>query len=574
MQIVLLLQQINLFFDFGPTVSRSGTQLPPFHCRLGDFLPFTGPAIKNVFPVYEGSGLDRLRQIFLQCRNTWCVRYINRITCEREIFVSLQEDVRMRTALLIIAIATFVLTLENRTLAVGAELPNIVLILADDMGIGDPGCYNSESKIPTPHIDRLASEGLRMTDMHSPSAVCTPTRYGLLTGRYCWRTRLKESVLFGYGTALIEPGRTTLASLAASQGYRTAVFGKWHLGLGAGEKTDYSKPLTPGPLSVGFDRFYGIPASLDMAPYVYVDNTRVVEAATEEIESSTYIRFGGKGYIVGGKIAPSFRHIDVMPVTTDKTVAFIHQQTHENPFLIYVPFSAPHTPWAPTARFTGKSDAGTYGDFTVMVDDAVGKILKALDQKDFSKNTLVIFTSDNGGHWLPQDIEQYKHQSNLHLRGQKADIHEGGHRVPFVVRWPGAIEPGTVRDQLGCLTDVFATVSSVLGRPLAWEEGEDSFSLLPLWQQNKAVRNAIVNHSGRGMFAIRRGPWKLILGLGTGGFTEPWWNIEPEEGEPAGQLYHLDRDMGEEDNVYQQHPEVVQSLTSLLDAFIETGRSR
>jgi arylsulfatase A len=455
-----------------------------------------------------------------------------------------------------------------------ATLPNIVLILADDMGVGDPGCYNPQSKIPTPNIDRLAREGLRMTDMHSPSAVCTPTRYGLLTGRYCWRTRLKESVLFGYGTALIEPARPTLASLLQGHGYRTAVFGKWHLGLGEGKKTDYSKPLAPGPLTVGFDRFYGIPASLDMAPYVYVDDTRVVEAATEEIASANYIRFGGKGYIVGGKIAPSFRHIDVLPVTTDKTVEFIDRQSAEKPFFVYVPFSAPHTPWVPTERYAGKSQAGPYGDFTVMVDDCVGQILEALERKGFKENTLVIFTSDNGSHWLPQDIKQYEHRGNLDYRGQKADIHEGGHRVPFVVRWPGQIEAGVTRHQLGCLTDVFATVASVIGKPLAWEEGEDSFSLLPLWQQDKAVRNAIVHHSGRGMFAIRRGDWKLILGLGTGGFTEPWGKIEPKEGEPAGQLYHLGNDLAEQDNVYLQHPEVVASLSGLLEDFMRTGRSR
>ena len=455
-----------------------------------------------------------------------------------------------------------------------ATLPNIVLILADDMGVGDPGCYNPQSKIPTPNIDRLAREGLRMTDMHSPSAVCTPTRYGLLTGRYCWRTRLKESVLFGYGTALIEPARPTLASLLQGHGYRTAVFGKWHLGLGEGKKTDYSKPLAPGPLTVGFDRFYGIPASLDMAPYVYVDDTRVVEAATEEIASANYIRFGGKGYIVGGKIAPSFRHIDVLPVTTDKTVEFIDRQSAEKPFFVYVPFSAPHTPWVPTERYAGKSQAGPYGDFTVMVDDCVGQILEALERKGFKENTLVIFTSDNGSHWLPQDIKQYEHRGNLDYRGQKADIHEGGHRVPFVVRWPGQIEAAVTRHQLGCLTDVFATVASVIGKPLAWEEGEDSFSLLPLWQQDKAVRNAIVHHSGRGMFAIRRGDWKLILGLGTGGFTEPWGKIEPKEGEPAGQLYHLGNDLAEQDNVYLQHPEVVASLRGLLEDFMRTGRSR
>ncbi len=468
----------------------------------------------------------------------------------------------------------FFIASVSLAIAAVAAPPNIVLILADDMGVGDPGCYNRDSKIPTPNIDRLAREGVRMTDMHSPSAVCTPTRYGLLTGRYCWRTRLKESVLFGYGTALIEPDRATLASLLQGHGYRTAVFGKWHLGLGDGEKTDYSKPLSPGPLSVGFDRFYGIPASLDMAPYVYVENTRVVEAATEEIESANYIRFGGKGYIVGGKIAPSFRHIDVLPVTTDKTVEFIDQQSAEKPFFVYVPFSAPHTPWVPTKQYSGKSRAGSYGDFTVMVDDCVGRILGALDRNGFTDNTLVMFTSDNGSHWLAQDIKQYEHRGNLDYRGQKADIHEGGHRVPFLVRWPGQIKPGTVRSGLGCLTDVFATVASVIGKPLAWDAGEDSFSLLPLWQQGKAVRNAIVHHSGRGMFSIRRGDWKLILGLGTGGFTEPWGKIEPKEGEPAGQLYHLGNDLAEQHNVYLQHPKVVASLSRLLDEFMRTGRSR
>ena len=474
-------------------------------------------------------------------------------------------------------VASFLFLLGGWCLHVDAEvarLPNIVLILADDMGIGDAGCYNAQSKIPTPHIDRLAREGLRMTDMHSPSAVCTPTRYGLLTGRYCWRTRLKESVLFGYGTALIEPDRPTLASMLSQRGYRTGVFGKWHLGLGEGEKTDYSKPLSPGPLTIGFDRFYGIPASLDMAPYVYVEDMRVVEAATEEIPSSNYIRFGGKGYIVGGKIAPSFRHIDVLPVTTDKTVEFIDAQTGKQPFFVYVPFSAPHTPWAPEEAYAGKSGAGAYGDFTVMVDDCVGRILKVLDQKDFTNDTLVVFTSDNGGHWLPQDIKQYDHRSNLNFRGQKADIHEGGHRVPFVVRWPSQIEAGAVRHQLGCLTDVFATVASVVGQPLAWGEGEDSFNLLPVWQQNKKVRNSIVHHSGRGMFSIRRGDWKLILGLGTGGFTKPWEKIEPKEGEPAGQLYHLGQDVREEKNVYLENPEVVASLSALLGDFMQTNRSR
>jgi len=366
----------------------------------------------------------------------------------------------------------------------------------------------------------------------------------------------------------------TLASMLKKHGYRTAVFGKWHLGLGEGEETDYDQPLSPGPLDVGFDHFYGIPASLDMAPYLYVDDTRVVEAATATIESSNYIRWGGKGYIVGGKIAPSFKHIDVLPITTDRTIEFIRDQSADQPFFVYVPFSAPHTPWAPTEEFEGQSEAGTYGDFTVMVDHCVGRILNAIDEMEVADNTIVIVTSDNGSHWLPEDIEKYNHRGNLELRGQKADIHEGGHRVPFIVRWPGEVAPDTVRDQLGCLTDVFATIASVVGEPLPWDAAEDSFDLLPTWQRNQAVRNAVVHHSGRGMFAIRRGDWKLVLGLGTGGFTEPWWEIEPEEGGPAGQLYYLADDPAETENLYLEEPEIVAELSDLLEQFQETGRSR
>ncbi|REJ88661.1 MAG: hypothetical protein DWQ35_19530 [Planctomycetota bacterium] len=461
--------------------------------------------------------------------------------------------------------------------ATKGQRPNVVLILADDMGIGDVGIYNPDSKIPTPHMDRLARAGIRMTDMHTPSAVCTPTRYGLLTGRYCWRTRLKQSVLFGYDLPLIEEERMTLASLLRKHGYATAVFGKWHLGLGVPDengKTDYSKPLSPGPLSVGFDRFYGIPASLDMAPYVYVDDTRVVEAATDSEPDGNYIRWGGTGYIVGGPRAPSFRHVDVLPVTFDKTVEYIESQTAERPFFVYVPLSAPHTPWAPTKEFKGQSQAGVYGDFTAMVDHGIGRILQAIDEGGFADNTLVIVTSDNGSHWLPMDIEKYGHHGNLHYRGQKADIHDGGHRVPFIARWPGKFEAGKVSDQLGCLTDMLATVAAIVGEPLPHDAGEDSFNLLPAWQKGEAVREAIVHHSGRGMFAIRRGEWKLIFGLGTSGFTEPWGWVEPEPGGPRGQLYNMADDVSETTNVWLEHPEVVAELTRLMHEYRETGCSR
>ena len=480
-----------------------------------------------------------------------------------------------RNACVILTLATL-LAAATTTLLAGdaAERPNIVVILADDMGTGDVSIYNADSKIPTPYMDALARQGLRMTDMHSPSAVCTPTRYGLLTGRYCWRTRLKASVLFGYDTALIKPSRMTLASMLRKHGYATAAFGKWHLGLGSGDKTDYSKPFSEGPLSVGFDTFYGIPASLDMHPYVFVHDTKVVEAPTETIGKGGYIRHGGTGYMQGGPIAPSFKPIDVLPVTTDKTVEFIEAQSKEKPFFVYVPFSAPHTPWAPTKEFLGKSKAGVYGDFTVMVDHCIGRILAAVEKQGFAENTLVIVTSDNGSHWTENDKKKHLHLGNMNLRGQKADIHEGGHRVPFIVRWPDKIQPDSTSDQLGSLTDVFASVAAVVGEPLAWDAGEDSVSLLPVWTEDKPVREAIVHHSGRGLFSIRRGDWKLIVGLGTGGFTEPWWEIKPKDGEAAGQLYNLADDLGETKNLWLDKPEIVKELTALLEQYQQTGRSR
>lgn len=260
---------------------------------------------------------------------------------------------------------------------VGRELPNIVVILADDMGYGDLGSYNPASLIPTPNIDALAGEGMRFTDAHSPSAVCTPTRYGLLTGRYAWRTRLSSGVLLGHSPALIEEGRVTLASLLEARGYATAAVGKWHLGLGSGERTDYEQPLRPGPNSVGFDYFFGIPASLDMPPYVYVRNEALVEPPTDSIESSGFRRSGGNGFWSGGRIAPGFRHIDVIPRLTDEAVDFIQrQQGSERPFFLYLPFSAPHTPWLPTAEFAGRTGAGPYGDFAAQKDHVTPAILR------------------------------------------------------------------------------------------------------------------------------------------------------------------------------------------------------
>lgn len=457
------------------------------------------------------------------------------------------------------------------------SLPNIIIIMADDMGYGDPGAYNEASKVPTPHIDRIAQEGMRLTDAHSPSAVCTPTRYGVLTGRYAWRTSLKRGVLWGYSTNMIDTARVTVASMLKENGYRTGGVGKWHLGLGTGDSTDYFIDLAPGPNAHGFDYYYGIPASLDMQPYVYFENEKVVEAPTTEVEFSAHRRQEGGGFWRAGPMAPSFKHIDVMPHTTEKAVAFIEKEAASDaPFFLYFPLSAPHTPWLPTSDFKDASGAGYYGDFAAQVDWTVGEVLAALDRLEIAENTLIVFTSDNGAHWYPADIERFDHRANLHLRGQKADIWEGGHRVPFVIRWPGYVPAGSTSDETTTHTDFLATLAELVGISLPDAAGEDSFSMLPVWLGKTSVgpiRNTTIHHSLDGMFAIRKGDWKLIEGRGSGGFTQPA-RIEPGPDDPIGQLYNLADDPSETENLYLERPEVVNELQTLLDETRMLGRSR
>ncbi len=454
--------------------------------------------------------------------------------------------------------------------------PNIIFLMADDLGTGDLGCYNKKSKIPTPNFDRLAASGVRFTDSHTPSAVCTPTRYGVLTGRYCWRSRLKRGVLNGYSPLLIETDRMTLASFLRSQGYHTGVVGKWHLGLGNAAKVDYSRPLTPGPNTVGFDYFFGIPASLDMAPYVYVENDRVVEAPTDTVKGSKMRRHGGGGFWRAGPIAPSFDFNEVLPKITEKAVSYIEKRAkHKQPFFLYMPLSAPHTPWMPLKKFQGKSKAGPYGDFVVQVDWTVGQILDALDRLKVADNTLIIVTSDNGAHWLPQDIRMFGHLANFIFRGQKADIWEGGHRVPFLVRWPGHTKKGTTCDETICHTDMLATFAGILGKKLPKNAGEDSFNILPaiLGKNKSPIREATIHHSANGTFAIRQGDWVFIEKLGSGGFSKPR-TLKPKPGGPKGQLYNLAKDIGQKNNLYLQEPQVVTRLQSLLNRYRKQGYSR
>jgi len=459
-------------------------------------------------------------------------------------------------------------------LAAADTKPNVVVILCDDLGYGDVRAFFPESKMSTPRMDALAREGLRFVDAHSPSSLCTPTRYGLLTGRYCWRTFLKQGVLNGYSPSLIEPGRETIASLLKKQGYRTGGFGKWHLGLGTAAKTDFTQPLRPGPLDQGFDEYFGIPASLDMPPYVFVDGERVQEQPTKTIETNGEVKRGP--YWRGGPIAPSFQMEEVVPKITDRACKFIEGAVKaKQPFFAYVPLPGPHTPWVPSKPFQKKSKAGLYGDYVEEIDASIGKIVDQLQASSVAANTLVMVTSDNGAPWEKRDSDEAAgHWADANWRGQKSDIQEGGHRVPFIVRWPAKVKAGKVSSQLLCHTDIFATVADLVGAKLTPGMAEDSYSFAPvLMGAARSRRQAVVHHAGNGMFSIRSGEWKLVLGRGSGGFTSPA-AINPGSGEPIGELYHLKEDPHEDRNLYAKMPQEVKRLTDLLNNWRSADHSR
>jgi len=458
--------------------------------------------------------------------------------------------------------------------------PNIIYILADDLGYGDVSAMNKEAAWKTVHIDRIASEGMIFTDAHTGSAVCTPTRYGVLTGRYSWRTRMKQGVLWSWDPPLIEQ-ELSVGSLLQAQGYQTACVGKWHLGLGwqyhetNADSVDFSKAISGGPVELGFDYFFGIAASLDIPPYVYIENDRPTMVPVKyTLNTSKY------GWWRNGLTGEDFVHEEVLPVLTQKALSFIDQHQENNPdkpFFLYFPLPAPHTPILPTEDFLGKSGTNPYGDFVLQVDHTVGQILKALESHDIENETLVIFTSDNG--CSPeadfQELAAYGHIPSYKFRGHKADIYEGGHRVPFVVRWPGNIQAGSRNQNVICLTDLIATVADITGAKLDVSAGVDSYSLLPalLGQSDDPLREATVHHSVNGSFAIRRGDWKLIMCPGSGGWSDPKPQSPGIEDLPPLQLYDLKKDAGETENLLEQYPEVVEELSGLLEKYIKEGRS-
>jgi len=489
-------------------------------------------------------------------------------------------------------VLTSILLVSNFSKA--AERPNIVCVLCDDLGYGDVSCLNPQGKIRTPNFDRVAAEGMSFTDAHTGSAVCSPTRYGLMTGRYAWRTKLQSGVLGGLSPRLIEPGRVTIAEMLHQQGYHTACFGKWHLGMDWVKQpgkdvtelniepreqvfnVDYGQPIAKGPNSVGFDEYFGISASLDMVPYTFIHNTRVTVLPTEDKQFPLMLGRPGGGMTRLGPAAPGFDVADVLPALTERSVKYVHNRAKEGePFFLYLPLASPHTPIAPTAEWQNKSGLNPYGDFVLQTDFSLGQLLRALDETKLTENTLLIVTSDNG--CSPQaryeELLPKGHNPSYIFRGTKADIYEGGHRVPFLVRWPGQVKPGTTTDRLTCLTDVYATCADVLGASIAANSAEDSVSFLATLRGEARPRGAVVHHSINGSFAIREGNWKLALCPGSGGWSAPRPGRDDQSRLPAMQLFDLSNDIGEERNLQDRHPDIVARLTRTLEQFVANGRS-
>ncbi|HWL16051.1 MAG TPA: arylsulfatase [Opitutus sp.] len=470
-----------------------------------------------------------------------------------------------------------------------AATPNVVVIVADDLGLGDVSCYNPQSAWRTPAIDRLAREGRMFTDAHTASSLCTPSRYALLTGRYAWRGRLKHGVLDGYGADLIEPGRLTLPGLLRQHGYTTAAIGKWHLGLdwirngAAPDAVDYTQPFGGGPLAHGFNRFFGISASLDMPPYVWLRDDRVVTPPTGRVTDSDVPKLWR-----AGPIASDFKMEDVQPRLTQAAVDYIGERAtapDRRPFFLYLAFAAPHTPILPQPSFAGSTGTTDYGDFVAQVDADIGRVMAALEQHGLSDQTVVVFTSDNG--FAPAASvpahRQIGHDPSAGFRGYKSDLFDGGHRVPLIVRWPEHVPANTRCAEPVGLVDWLATCADVAGVELPVDAGEDSVSFAPLLRgaDVAASPRALVHHSGEGRFAIRQGKWKLLLWPGSGGWSSPtpvpsrWLKVEAYDLSqlPPYQLYDLSVDSDEQHNVAAAHPEVVQRLGRLLADYVARGRS-
>ncbi len=478
--------------------------------------------------------------------------------------------------------------------SVAAEgLPNIILILADDLGYGDVACYNpARGKIQTPNIDRLATQGMRFTDGHSSSGVCSPSRYTLLTGRYHWRTRLQKGIVGLWEEPLIAPDRLTIASMLKAHGYRTTCVGKWHLGwdwpidekqkfLFRGNKettnatsehrnawrTSFSQPILGGPTTRGFDAYFGTDVP-NWPPYCFIENDRTVGMPSEFLPTKLLEK--NQASLQGPALA-GWTLEPILPALGNRVVETIRNAAHssDTPFFIYMPLTSPHTPLSVNDEWKGKSGLNLFADLVMETDAVVGQVLDALDESKISDNTLVVFTSDNG--CAPyigiEELQAMGHYPSGPLRGAKSDVWEGGHRVPFIVRWPDHVASGSVCHQLVHHADLMATFAEIVGASLPANAAEDSFSLLPtLADAALAVRENAVSQSSGGLIGLRHGAWKIIFGAGSGG----WGKGQDEH--PA-QLYNLSEDIGESNNLFAEQPDKVKQLTDIMTAIVANGRS-
>jgi arylsulfatase A len=480
--------------------------------------------------------------------------------------------------------------------------PNIVFIFADDMGYGDISGLNSLSKIQTPALDQLINEGMVFTNAHASASVCTPSRYGLLTGRYAFRSPKAAYGIGGFSPVVIESGRETLATLLKKSGYTTGIAGKWHLGVDwqtrdgstpvldpstGFSNVDYSLPIRSGPTDFGFDFSFIHPASLDIPPYLFIRGREVVDTAmvlTTDIypKRKEYTEYAWdkkhtddlavyweKGvWWRQGEMSRSFRIENCHDILVSAGLGFIDSHVKENPtspFFLYLPLTGPHTPWVPSEKHKGKSGIGLYGDFVLDIDEVVAKVRQTLSDNNVLENTIIIFTTDNGAYWPEVEIDLHNHDSNAGRRGQKGDVWDGGHRVPLIVSWPGHVPGGTENGSLISLTDFMATFAEMTGQHVSESQGEDSQSFWPVLKgtSEQSPREDMVHHSSRSFYSIRHGGWKYIEGLGSGGFTDPAI-IQPEEGGPKGQLYREEIDPGEQNNLYDERPELVTKLAARL----------
>ena len=497
---------------------------------------------------------------------------------------------KMQNSIFLSIVVLFILGCNSNTVEKTSKSmhPNIIFILGDDMGYGDVGAFNKDCKIRTPHLDQMAADGMIFTDAHSTSGVCTPTRYGVITGRYSWRSFLKSGVLTGKSRAMIPKDRTTVASMLKQHGYNTAMIGKWHLGWdwdlqdpdnfegmgwneGDSENIDFTKEVTNTPNDLGFDYSYGISGSLDMAPYVYVEDGRVTgQPDTMTVDTGKYTWWRG------GPTGVDFDHEEVTPNLFRRSIAYIEEQAKsEDPFFLYLPLPSPHTPILPTEEWLGKS-INPYTDFVEMIDHYIGQVVKTTQESGIEENTLIMFMTDNG--CSPEAdfniLGKAGHDPSYVFRGHKADIYEGGNRIPCIAKWPTTISKGGSTDALVGTVDLMGTIADIVGYDLSDDEAEDSFSLLPLFKGNDGLRKSFIHHSVNGSFAIREGDYKLIMCGGSCGWSYPRQNDQAAlDSLPPYQLYNLKDNPEETNNLLYEEEDIVARLKSLLAEQIKAGRT-